>query len=61
MAAFINALGEEGTLQDCRKWVDKMRQENDTMFSIKESKDMDKDECIIELNRFWYYENNIGN
>lgn len=61
MAAFINVLAEEGTLGDCRRWVSKMREENDYQFSKKSQDEMTKEECITEISKLWYYEHNVGN
>lgn len=53
MAAFINALAEEGTLDECRQWVQKMRREVNKKFSSKGSTDMGKDECISEISKLF--------
>lgn len=61
MAAYINALGEEGTLDDCRYFVRKARDENRMQFNPKGTMNLTKDECIKELQDLFYYEHNVGN
>lgn len=53
MAAFINALYEEGTLEDCRRWVRKMRTEQSTYVLDKLADDMNKAECLEEICALW--------
>lgn len=53
MAAFINALYEEGTLEDCRHWVRKMRDEQDCQFLDKGVLSMSKEECLTEICKLW--------
>lgn len=53
MAAFINALYEEGTLSDCREWVKKMRSEQNTKFLDKGVLSMSKEECLTEISELW--------
>ena len=61
MAAFINALSEEGTLGDCRRWVSKIREETNSQFSSKTQDEMTKEECLTEISKLWYSKHNVGN
>lgn len=54
MAAFINALGEEGSLDECRHWVRKLRDEKGRQVLDKGTLCMDKPECIQELVDLFY-------